>query len=97
MSAGIPPIDRAMLPADVRNGSPERRQAYEAGLGFERMLVAQLAKSLADTTGGNDDSASAATKTYTDMLPDALADGIVAGGGLGLARHLLGPLEETTK
>jgi Rod binding domain-containing protein len=93
----IPPIDSSMLPADVRNGSPERRQAYQAGLGFERMLVAQLAKSLADTTGAGDDAASAATKTYTDMLPDALADGILAGGGLGLARNLVGPIEETSK
>ena len=91
--SGIPPIDSSLLPADVRSGSPERRRAYEAGLGFERMLLTQLAKQLAETTGA-DDNASAATKTYRDMLPETLADGVVAGGGLGLAKDLLGPLED---
>jgi Rod binding domain-containing protein len=94
--SGVPPIDRALLPADVRTGSAERRKAYEAGLGFERMLVAQLAKSLSDTTGA-DESTSAATATYKDLLPDALADGIVAAGGLGLAGQLVTPLEDAAK
>jgi len=84
----LPPIDRSLLPADVRDASPAKRRTYEAALGFERMLVAQLAKSLSDTTGGENEESSAATQTYRSMLPDALADGIIAGGGLGLAKDI---------
>jgi Rod binding domain-containing protein len=88
--SGIPPIDSAALPADVRNGTPQQRKSYEAALGFERMLVQQLAKSLSDTTKSSDDeSADAATTTYRGLLPDALADGITSAGGLGLARDLV--------
>ena len=39
MSAALPPIDNAFLPADVRNGTKERRQQYDAALSFERQLV----------------------------------------------------------
>jgi Rod binding domain-containing protein len=88
----LPPIDSSVLPADVRNGTPAQRKNYEAALGFERMLVAQLAKSLTDTTKSGDDSddgSSAATNTYRSLLPDALADGITSAGGLGLARQLV--------
>jgi len=86
----LPPIDSSALPAAIRNGSPKDRQNYEAALGFERMLVQQLAKSLTDTTKSSDgdDESSAATATYRSMLPDALADGITSAGGLGLAQQL---------
>ena len=87
--SGLPPVDASALPADIRKGTPQQRQAYTAALGFERMLVAQLAKSLADTSkseGG--DETSVASSTYRSMLPDALADGIIAGGGLGLAKDI---------
>ena len=87
----LPPIDPAALPADVRNGTPQQRKSYEAALGFERMLVQQLTKAMADTTktgGDEDDSSGAATSTYRAMLPDALADGITASGGLGLAGQI---------
>jgi len=86
--SGLPPVDLAALPADVRKGSPERRQSYQAAMGFERMLVAQLAKSLSETTKAEGDETSVATSTYRSMLPDALADGITSAGGLGLARQL---------
>ena len=92
---GPPPIDRGLLPADVRDGSPARRKEYTAALGFERVLVAQLAKSLSKTAQDGDESADAATSTYRDLLPGALADGIIAGGGLGLARELVPAAPET--
>jgi Rod binding domain-containing protein len=108
MSA-LPPIDSALLPADIRNGSQDRKNAYEAGLSFEQMLVQQLAKSLADTTqtdtsdDSTDDStdstggSDAATQTYTGMLPDALTDGIMSAGGLGIARSLMPPDTEASQ
>jgi Rod binding domain-containing protein len=87
----LPPIDSSVLPADVRNGTPAQRKSYEAALGFERMLVAQLAKSLTDTasSGDGEDQSSAATSTYRSLLPDALADGVTSAGGLGLASQLV--------
>jgi Rod binding domain-containing protein len=88
----LPPIDSSLLPADIRNGSADRKKTYEAALGFERMLVQQLAKSLADTTKpleGEDEGADAATQTYQSMLPDSLADSVMSAGGLGLARSFV--------
>jgi hypothetical protein len=79
----LPPIDRLALPADVRSGSAETRERYEAGLGFERQLVAELAKQLSSTAGE-----SMSGSPYAQLLPDALADAVIAGGGLGLARGL---------
>ena len=89
----LPPIDPATLPADIRNGSAERRKSYEAAMGFERMLVQQLTKSLADSAKPADEDADVASTTYRSMLPDTLADRVMADGGLGLARDLV-PREE---
>jgi Rod binding domain-containing protein len=86
----LPPIDSSVLPAAIRNGSAADKKNYQAALGFERMLVQQLTKSLADTTKpGDDDESSAATTTYRNLLPDALADGITSAGGLGLAQQIV--------
>ena len=83
MSAGgLPPVDQALLPAGMRSAPAAQRQAYEAALGFERVLVGQLAKQLQASTGEEDAS------PYASLVPDALADGIVADGGLGLAQPL---------
>lgn len=85
MSFGaLPPIDQSMLPADIRTGTPARRNAYEAASSFEQQLVQQLTQSLADST----QDAMGGDSPYASMLPDALAQGIMDGGGLGLARQL---------
>jgi Rod binding domain-containing protein len=91
MSLGAPaPIDRALLPADIRSAPPARQQAYAAALGFERLLVQQLTSSLAastqDAMGGKD-------SPYASLLPDALAQGVMDGGGLGLAAQLTDAIE----
>jgi Rod binding domain-containing protein len=89
MAAGLPPIDNALLPADVRNGTAERRQQYDVALSFERQLVGELTKALAATAApADDESTTAATRTYRDMLPSTMADAIMAEGGLGLAAQL---------
>jgi Rod binding domain-containing protein len=88
-TSALPPIDRALLPADVRDGTPERRQQFDAARAFERELVGELTKALAETAKpAQDDTTSAATKTYRDLLPGAMADAIMAEGGLGLAVQL---------
>ncbi len=68
-------------------GSEKRTDAERAALGFERMLLVQLTQQLAKTTGG-EDAESPATQAYKDMLPGAMADALVAGGGIGLAASL---------
>jgi Rod binding domain-containing protein len=93
----LPPVDRALLPAEVRNGSAKEQKAYAAALGFERMLLQQFTKPLAASAlgsggedsgtedGGQGDGSSA---MYSDMLASSLADGIVQQGGTGLAQSL---------
>jgi hypothetical protein len=84
----LPPIDRLALPADIRTAPSDVRARYQAGLGFERQLVAQLAEQLSATAGE-----SMTSGPYARLLPEALADAVVAAGGLGLARGLAGPAE----
>ena len=102
MTSALPPIDQSLLPPDVRKGSKQDKKDYTAALSFERVLLGELTKSLADTAspaGSADDSSGdssgdgsdpaqqdAATSMYMQMLPDQLADAVTAGGGLGLAR-----------
>ena len=96
--SGMPAIDRSLLPADVRTGTKADRDTYVAALGFERQLVAQLAKQLADTTkSGEDEQTSAATSTYKAMLPDALADAVFQAGGLGVARGIYDNMKASGK
>ncbi len=89
---GLPPIDQSLLPADVRNAPPARRDAYTAALGFEQQLVQQLTSQLADSaqsTFGDESS------PYASMLPNALTQSIMDGGGLGLAPQLAAAIDPT--
>ena len=104
MSPGLdalPALNPALMPTEVRQGTRDDQQAYRAALGFERMLVLQLARSLSDTAegdGAGEDSGeaglSSVSHAYRDMLPDAMADGVLAGGGLGLGEQLYRALRE---
>jgi Rod binding domain-containing protein len=102
---GLPPIDQALLPADVRKGSAGDRKTYAAALGFERALVQELAKTMAETAkpvdgGDGDDGAEpkdAASSMYMQQLPDQLADSVIQNGGLGLARNLYDSMKERGK
>jgi Rod binding domain-containing protein len=87
------PIDSALLPADVRADGPRARELYTAALGFERMLARELGRSLASAFEGEEGSGGGG-EMYRQMLPDALADGLAAGGGLGLAPALYRSLRE---
>jgi Rod binding domain-containing protein len=83
----------AVLPAEVRNGTKEVKDAYAAAMGFERMLVKQLTKSLTDSTalGGakpGDDGEGGSPAAYKEMISDGIADAITNAGGIGLAEQL---------
>jgi Rod binding domain-containing protein len=82
-------ISSALLPADVRADGAHGRQLYAAALGFEQALVRTLAAQLAETaTTETDEGGDAAAGLIRDQIPDALAHGISANGGLGLAHEL---------
>ena len=51
-----PPINQALLPAGIRNGNAAAKNAYQEALGFEQILVSQLAQQLVK---GLDSSANA--------------------------------------
>jgi Rod binding domain-containing protein len=88
-SAGLPPIDQSLLPADVRAGGTKSVQLYEAALSFESVLDQQLTQALTDTLKPVDGSdADAATSMTLQLLPQALSQQIASTGGLGLAPDL---------
>lgn len=94
MTTPLPPIDASQLPADVRQAGPGAQKLYSTALSFEKVLVEQLTKEL-DPSQNEDGSASSddgsndgTTALYTQMLPDAFAQGITDAGGVGLAHQL---------
>jgi Rod binding domain-containing protein len=70
--------------------------ATKAGEGFERMLLGQLTKELVDSALPSDQAASAATGAYKQMLPDALTEALMSGGGIGLAQQLAAATKAST-
>jgi Rod binding domain-containing protein len=67
-----------------------KSDAAERGEGFERMLLGQLTRTLLDSALPGEDAASASTTAYKDLLPDALTEALMSGGGIGLAETLKG-------
>ena len=82
----LPPVDASQLPAEIRDASRDAQRAYLAALGFEQILVRQLAQTMLESVDSDESNATASV--YRQMLPDALAEGIAAGGGIGLAPEL---------
>ena len=64
--------------------------------GFERMLLSNLTKQLVETAMPSDPEASAATGAYQQMLPDALTEALMSGGGIGLAKQLADQKQATS-
>jgi hypothetical protein len=105
------PISSTPVPADVRADGAHGRKLYDAALGFEQQLVQSLASQMAATTDPADSDSGSDSDTDTDagsssdaasgvireQLPDALASGITASGGLGLAHELYVSMKWTGK
>ena len=78
---GLPQVPATALPAAVRIGSDEDKQAYKAALGFEQILLDQLV----------DEMLPEGTLTegpYAAPMQEAFSAGLIADGGLGLAAQL---------
>jgi hypothetical protein len=90
--AGITSI--GPIPADVRADGAHGQKLYAAAVGFEQVLVRNLAAQLAqtaDTSGSDDDDSGggdAASGLIKEQIPDALATSVASSGGLGLAHDL---------
>jgi Rod binding domain-containing protein len=106
-AANLPPIDQANLPAEIRNGNAQAKQAYQEALGFEDILMQQLTQQLADTVttpGGSSsdpsDSSSGgilgsdpSTNAFASLIPTALTQSVMSGGGVGVADRLAHALD----
>ena len=89
----IDPVDLpagVALPPEIRSAGVGAQQEYRSALAFERVLLGQLTKAMQSLrSAATGDGASAATQAYKDMLPETMADALVAGGGVGLASDLV--------
>jgi hypothetical protein len=108
-SVGLPTVDEAHAPASVRDGSASVKQAYASAQGFEEMLLQQLSSSLVQSSGlsgegessgessGEEGSSEAGGETgggmLSSLLPQTLTEGVMHGGGLGLAGQLMHSLD----
>jgi len=77
----LPVVADSALPRDVRDGSTADKKAYKAALGFEQLLVGQLA-------GEMTKSSSLAEGPRSGVVSDAMTQALESAGGLGLAPQL---------
>ena len=89
----------------MREGSSQAKQAYATGQGFEEMLLEQLSQSLAQGNGlggeGSGEGSGEAEGAPLEagggelqaLLPQALTEGIMRDGGIGLATQLMNRLD----
>jgi Rod binding domain-containing protein len=85
--SGLPTIPDTALPAEVRDGSAKDKQAYQAALGFERVMLGTLTKQLTADSGLDD-------SPYSSAVQDAFSGALVANGGIGLGEQLYRTLKE---
>ncbi len=96
VNAGVPNLNPADIPANIRNGNAAAQRAYSEGLAFEQILVNQLTTQLAssmDQSSGTGSGAGGASGSqsgaggspYAALFPQALTSSIMSGGGLGIA------------
>ena len=92
----------ARVPQAVREGSPAAKQAYATARGFEQMLLTQMSQSMVSSSGlegeeaggGATEEGSGETATgggagpESSLLVQAMSEGLMQGGGLGLAAQL---------
>jgi Rod binding domain-containing protein len=106
-ATNLPPINAALEPADIRNGNAKAKQAYQEALGFEDILMQQLTQQLAATVtspgGDSGDSSSSSgggmlgsdpsTNAFASLIPTALTQSVMSGGGVGIADRLAHALD----
>jgi hypothetical protein len=84
---GLPVVPNTALPAAVRHGSADDKQAYKAALGFEQILLGQLVEQMLP-------EGTLTEGPYAAPMKDAFTSGLIADGGLGLAVQLYPSLKK---
>jgi Rod binding domain-containing protein len=94
-TTALPTRTSALEPEWIRDGSSTVKQDYRAALQFEQELITQMASSLtkdgelgSGASEENGEESEPGSSVYSSMLPQALASGVVEGGGLGLAAQM---------
>jgi hypothetical protein len=102
---GLSITDEAHAPAAVRNGSATVKKAYASAQAFEEMLLQQLSQSMLQSSGLGGEGGSEGEESsgegssggeggmLTSLLPQALTEGVMREGGLGLATQLMSSLD----
>ncbi len=100
---GLSITDEAHAPAAVRNGSATVKKAYASAQGFEEMLMQQLSQAMLQSSGLGGEGGSEGEESsggssgeggmLTSLLPQALTEGVMREGGLGLATQLMSSLD----
>jgi hypothetical protein len=85
---GLPAVPTTALPAAVRNGSADDKQAYKAALGFEQILLGQLVDEMLPK------DSTLTEGPYAAPMKDAFTSSLIADGGLGLAAQLYPSLKK---
>lgn len=85
-------IPATALPPEVREGRSEDKKAYRAALGFEQVLLTELLREVEGLAAPEGTPAA-----YGDLVPQTVADALVAGGGIGLARELYPSIRERSE
>jgi len=82
--AGIPNLNVATIPANIRNGDSKAKAAYSQGLAFEDMLVNELTQQLANTMDSSDSTDGSSTDG-TSGSSDGSAGSSMLGGSSAYA------------
>jgi hypothetical protein len=80
--SGLPDVPATALPAAVRDGSKDDRQAYKAALGFEQVLLNTLVGEMLPK------DSTLTEGPYAASMQEAFTNGLIADGGIGLAAQL---------
>jgi len=94
----LPSIGGGVTPVGVKTDTPAERKSAQAAIAFERVLLGELTKAIADpqlVSGGQ--PTSGATSMMMSQLPDVLADSLSQSGGIGLAAALQPALQGVRK
>ena len=84
---GLPAVPTTALPAAVRTGSDDDKQAYKAALGFEQILLNQLVGEMLP-------KGTLTEGPYAAPMQEAFTAGLIADGGIGLAAQLYPSLKK---